>query len=68
MSVVPRFDTRRTKSRLYVELATTSDDIRASQRLRYRFFAEEIGATVKGAEYGLDEDEYDPYYQHLLVR
>lgn len=34
MSVVPRLDSRRTKSRLFVELATTTDDIRASQRLR----------------------------------
>jgi putative hemolysin len=61
-------DARRTKSRLYSELATTITDIRASQALRYRVFAEELGATVQGAEHGHDEDEFDPYCQHLLVR
>lgn len=68
MSVAPQLESRRSGSRLYVELATTIDDIRASQALRYRVFAQELGAEVKGAEHGFDEDEYDPYCQHLLVR
>jgi putative hemolysin len=68
MSVVPQLDSRRSGSRLYVELATTIDDIRASQALRYRVFAQELGATVQGADQGFDEDRFDPYCQHLLVR
>ena len=68
MSAIPQLAARRARNRLYVELATTIDDIRASQALRYRVFAQELGATVKGAEHGHDEDEYDPYCQHLLVR
>lgn len=68
MSVIPELESRRSNSRLYVELATTIDDIRASQALRYRVFAEELGAEVKGADRGFDEDEFDPYCQHLLVR
>lgn len=54
--------------RLYAELATTIDDIRASQALRYRVFAQELGATINGGTDGYDEDEFDPYCQHLLVR
>ena len=68
MSVAPQPEARRSSRRLYTELATTVDDIRASQRLRYRVFAEELGARVKGADDGVDEDEFDRYCQHLLVR
>lgn len=59
---------RRPKSRLTVELARSTDDIRDSQALRYRVFAEELGAEVSGAEQGTDRDRFDPYCQHLLVR
>lgn len=55
-------------NRLYLELAGGADDIRAAQALRYRVFAEEMGAKLKGGEKGLDSDEFDPYCQHLLVR
>lgn len=58
----------RGKSRISVELAATIDDIRESQALRYRVFSEEMGAEVKGSENGLDQDHYDPYCHHLLVR
>jgi putative hemolysin len=68
MSVIPQLEARRSRSRLYVELATTIDDIRASQALRYRVFAQELGAEVQGAERGFDEDGFDPFCQHLLVR
>jgi len=54
--------------RLYVELANGEADMRESQRLRYRVFGEEMGAKLKGAELGLDQDDFDPYCQHLLVR
>lgn len=54
--------------RLYVELASGDSEVREAQCLRYRIFAEELGAKVKGAQQGLDEDELDPFCQHLLVR
>jgi putative hemolysin len=56
------------EGRLYVELASSQADVVESQRLRYRIFGEEMGATVKGARHGLDRDDFDPYCQHLLVR
>ena len=52
---------------LYVELASTIDDIQASQELRHRVFAGEMGAQVKGAD-GRDEDRFDTYCHHLLVK
>lgn len=68
MTVIPELEARRSRSRLHAEIATTIDDIRASQALRYRVFAQELGADVKGAARGLDEDAFDPFCQHLLVR
>ncbi len=65
---VPQVASNHSKGRLYVELATTINDIRASQALRYQVFATELGATVGGAEHGLDQDHFDQYCQHLLVK
>lgn len=35
--------------------------------MRYQIFAEELGATLKCDEPGLDTDPYDPYCRHLIV-
>jgi putative hemolysin len=43
-------------------------DIRAAQRLRYRVFAEEMGAALPSAATGLDVDEFDVHCDHLIVR
>lgn len=66
MSAVPR--PAPAKSKLHVELARSESDVREAQRLRYRIFAEELGATLHGDGEGLDTDRFDPYCQHLLVR
>jgi len=55
-------------TQLSVELAATQDDLLASQRLRYRIFAEEQGAILPTASEQLDYDHYDPHCHHLLVR
>jgi putative hemolysin len=68
MAVAPSLQTRWTKRRLQVELATSIDGISSSRRLRYRAFAEELGADVKRAAPGIDEDAFDPYCQHRLVK
>jgi putative hemolysin len=54
--------------RLFAELAATAQDIREAQSLRFRVFGEEMGATLKGSEQGIDVDEYDSVCQHLVVR
>ena len=54
--------------RLFVELAGDAAAVREAQALRYRVFGEELGATLKGDQPGLDVDEFDTHCQHLLVR
>lgn len=52
-------------ARFSVRFARNRDEVRETQRLRYRIFAEEMGAQIDG---GVDEDRYDPFCRHLLVR
>lgn len=54
-----------------VAWARDEDDVRQAQRLRYRVFADEMGATLSvpnGAPAHHDIDVFDPYCEHLLVR
>jgi putative hemolysin len=55
------------QNRLYVSLARNSAEIAEAQRLRYKVFAEEMGAQLSGTN-GLDVDGFDAYCDHLLVR
>lgn len=50
--------------RLY--LARHQDEIEAAQRLRFDVFSAEYGAQLSGGA-GLDQDEYDPFCEHLIV-
>jgi putative hemolysin len=54
--------------RLVVTLATTPDEVREAQRLRYRVFVDEMGARLDCNEPGIESDRYDRYCQHLIVR
>jgi putative hemolysin len=53
---------------LMVSLARCHDEVFEAQQLRYRVFAEEMGARVPGGDRGTDCDRFDPYCEHLLVR
>ena len=53
--------------RLQVAWARSDEELREAQRLRYRVFAEEMGAHLMGPV-GLDVDAFDAYCDHLLVR
>jgi putative hemolysin len=53
--------------RLQVAWARSDDALREAQRLRYRVFADEMGARLSGPP-GLDVDAFDAYCDHLLVR
>lgn len=58
-------------ARLEAVWARHEDELRAAQRLRWRVFADEMGATLRpprGTPPGVDADLYDPYCEHLLVR
>lgn len=52
-----------------VRLAQTSVDLQAAQRLRYRVFVKELGATVSDACHELEQefDAYDDICEHLLL-
>lgn len=49
-------------------LAQNADEVRESQKLRYQIFAGEMGAQIDGGPDLLDQDELDPYCEHLIVR
>jgi putative hemolysin len=53
--------------RLQVAWARSDEELREAQRLRYRVFAEEMGASLSGPA-GLDVDAFDAWCDHLLVR
>jgi putative hemolysin len=57
-----------TQHRLCVGLASTPEDVRAAQRLRYKVFVEEMGARLDCVERGIEADMFDSHCQHLLVR
>ncbi|MDP2795317.1 MAG: GNAT family N-acyltransferase [Sulfurisoma sp.] len=51
-----------------VGLALNEREIEEAQRLRYRVFAEELGARIRPRVAGVDADFYDPHCEHLIVR
>lgn len=51
-----------------LSIAAEPDLVRAAQRLRYRVFADELGATVPGGVPGFDADEFDARCDHLIIR
>jgi putative hemolysin len=53
---------------LVVSWANHQDEVRAVQRLRYRVFAEEMGARLTTPIPGHDIDLFDNFCEHLLVR
>lgn len=53
---------------LEVSIAHNEQEVFEAQRLRYKVFAKEMGARVKGADSGVDRDLFDPHCAHLIVR
>lgn len=50
-----------------VAWASTPEEVREVQSLRYQVFSKELGVHLKGQE-GLDEDQFDAYALHLYAR
>ncbi|QKM61518.1 GNAT family N-acetyltransferase [Polynucleobacter arcticus] len=48
--------------------ASNANEIKEAQRLRYKVFAEEMGAKLPPNAENLDIDEFDAYCDHLLIR
>ncbi len=53
-----------------IKLAETADEMLAAQKLRYRVFVKELGGTTDraSAKRGVECDEYDAYYDHLILK
>jgi len=52
-----------------LKLATSEDELFAAQRLRYRVFVEELGASGPTVDHKnqLETDDFDAIYDHLLL-
>lgn len=55
-------------SRLIVKIADSSEEIEHAFRLRYQVFVEEEKIESMMNESGIEQDEYDEYCEHLIVR
>jgi putative hemolysin len=53
---------------LRVAMAHTETEVIEAKRLRYRVFAEELGARLPTLTPGVDHDIFDPFCEHLIVR
>ncbi len=54
--------------KLTLSLASTPEEVREVQRLRYKIFIEAMGLSALENADGLDKDEFDAYCDHLIVR
>ncbi len=54
----------------FIKLAETSEEKRAAQRLRYRVFVQELGASTSDMsdQLGVEYDAYDTYSDHLILQ
>jgi putative hemolysin len=65
--VAPAVKTQK-QSPIQVYVARDLAEVKEAQRLRYRVFAEEMGASLPYNAEGLDVDSFDAYCDHLIVR
>jgi len=65
-----RLLTQQQTPRLSVSFAQNKAEVRAAQRLRHQVFYTEMGAQPQSTamEPGIDQDLFDPYCEHLIVR
>ncbi|MEI8169241.1 MAG: GNAT family N-acyltransferase [Rhodoferax sp.] len=56
------------RTSLAVSWAKNADEVKQAQRLRFKVFAEEMGARLDTPLPGHDVDLFDNYCEHLLVR
>jgi putative hemolysin len=54
--------------KLTLSLASTPEEVREVQRLRYKVFIETMGLSTLENQDGLDKDEFDLHCDHLIVR
>ncbi len=57
-----------TSSKFVLSLASTPEEVREVQRLRYQVFVEGMGLSALVNAERLDRDEFDEFCDHLIVR
>jgi putative hemolysin len=67
-SIKPSVQVKAKKAAFQISWASNASEIKEAQRLRYKVFAEEMGANLSQNLEGLDIDEFDAYCDHLLIR
>ena len=55
-------------SKLTLSLASTAEEVREVQRLRYKVFIDAMNLSALANAEGLDKDEFDEFCDHLIVR
>ncbi len=68
MPAMPSGDAKTSSRRFIAYIAPDTITIRAAQALRYRVFAQEMGARLHSPYPDLDVDEIDEYCDHLIVQ
>jgi putative hemolysin len=68
MTQIARTGDTRTDRRLQAERLIGPNALREAQALRFAVFSGEFKATLKGADQGLDMDDYDLHCRHIGVR
>lgn len=56
------------RNKLSSSVARTAAEVQEAQRIRYKVFGEEMGASLPSAALGMDIDRFDSFCDHLLVR
>jgi putative hemolysin len=61
-------DVNSAQSKLTLSFASTPEEVREVQHLRYKVFVETMGLSALVNEEEIDRDEFDSYCDHLIVR
>jgi putative hemolysin len=67
-TLIRTLETKSPTARLTLSMASTPEEVREVQRLRYKVFIETQGLSALVNEDGLDRDEFDEHCDHLIVR
>ncbi|WP_317205350.1 GNAT family N-acetyltransferase [Janthinobacterium sp.] len=67
-NLIASADVKAQSAKLVLSMASTPEELREVQRLRYKVFIETMGLTALTRADGLDADEFDEHCDHLIVR
>jgi putative hemolysin len=67
-NLIPSREIKSPSPRLVLSLASTPQELKEVQRLRYKVFIEAMGLSALANPEGLDRDEFDAHCDHLIVR